>query len=160
MAEGLVKIVGLEQVQRFFEEAPKNLVLHGFIKALNAAAEVFAADLEVRAPIKESYTDAEGKVHTVDGGGILDRGELRENVMIALQLDSQFRGGNAQVGFGKKAGNVANWLEFGHRIVTHAGNTVGFVDAEPFMRPSFEQNVDKALDAFVGSITVTINEGW
>ena len=159
MAGELVTIVGLKEVQDFIAQTPKLLVAHGFAKALNAGAEVFAKELEVKTPVKKE-----------DTGGLLDKGVLRESIMIAITLDPQFRGGRAEIGFGKN-GNVADWLEYGHHIVIpgkgtyidnqgrrRKGTGAGFVAAHPFVRPSFEIGFDAAVTAITSSFNNTIRQ--
>lgn len=161
------KIEGIEETVAMLETAPKNIVARGYLKALSAAGNVIADAVEVRTPRKLEDT----------GGNSLDLGELRESLMVDVQLDSGFRGGSVDVGFGKN-GRVALWVEYGHRIVMHgvtsADRRNGYkgklllrvnpesfdsnVPAYPFMRPAFDASADAAIEAFSNSIQQTVAE--
>lgn len=156
MAGELIEAIGIEDVQRMLRDGPKTLVATGFVRALSAGGNVIAGVLEAKTPVKEE-----------DVGGLLDKGELRESVMVAVTLDPQFRGGSAEIGFGK-IGFVAYWLEYGHRILPHNPatrnskeylNTVkGFVKANPFMRDAADASADAAIEAFAASLIETMSE--
>jgi hypothetical protein len=141
-----VTVSGLEEVQRMLATAPKTIVASGYTRALSAAGEVIAAELEIRTPVKAE-----------DTGGILDRGVLRESVTVEVLLDSQFRGGQVKVGFGKN-GAVALWVEYGHRLVGHkpGGKVIGSVPPHPFMRPTAEAAGESAIEAFYQSLRGTV----
>ena len=143
-------------------EAPKTVVAKGFTEALSAAGNVVADQVVRRCPVKKE-----------DTGGLLERGELREAVMVAVQLDSQFRGGVANIGFMNKAtASVAMWVEWGHRMVVpggyyfddrgrkRQGTHVRDVPAHPFMRPAADESGDRAIDAFAQSISRTVRENF
>jgi len=140
-------VTGIEEVQRLLTQAPKNVVAHGFLKALTAGANVIADAVEVRTPVKAE-----------DTGGILDKGVLRESLMIRTEIDSQFRGGRSQIGFGAN-GVVAGWLEWGHALRSHKSSgkkDLGFVKARPFMRPALAASADAAIAAFAASLEETV----
>lgn len=149
MAGDIITVTGLEETMQMLRDAPKTVVARGFVKALNAAGNVIAGRLAINAPVKKE-----------DTGGLLDNGELRDSVMIAVELDTQFRGGSVSVGFthGNAADSVALWLEYGHRKVTHAGKEIGEVAAIPFMRDTADQTEEQAADAFDDSIAQTVRE--
>jgi len=127
-------------------EAPKTIVARGYVRALSAAGNVVADAVEARTPIKAE-----------DTGGLLDKGVLRESLMVAVTLDSQLRGGSAEVGFGKN-GSVALWVEYGHRLVGHRPlkKLLKGVPAYPFMRPAADASADAAIAAFARSIEQTV----
>lgn len=139
-------VVGLEEVQQFLRDAPKLIVARGFVNALSAGGNVIAEVLEKNTPVKEE-----------DTGGLLDRGELRESVMVEVNLDEDLHGGVARVGFGKN-GPVAYWIEYGHRMVGHEPKRkmLGLVAADPFMRPSTDEAAEPAIEAFAQSLSGTI----
>lgn len=141
-----ITVTGDREVALMLREGPKMLVANGFLKALSAGGNVIADALEVNTPVKAE-----------DTGGVLDRGVLRESVMIQVELDSQFRGGSAHIGFGKN-GYVANWLEFGHVLKSHKGKVLGFVPPNPFMRRTLNNCGDQAIQAFADSIKNTAKD--
>ena len=120
MPETIITVVGLEDVQRMLAEAPKIVVANGFLKALSAGANVFADELETSTPEKAE-----------DTGGLLDKGVLRESITIEVELDSQSRGGSADISFGKN-GFVAKWVgldtELGHKDKTGEKKVLGSVE--------------------------------
>lgn len=128
-------------------DAPKEIVAAGYVKALNAAANVIADALEIHTPVKAE-----------DTGGLLDKGVLRESLMTEVQLDSQLRGGTARIGFGKN-GFVALWVEYGHRMVSHKSGgkkQIGEVRPHPFMRPTADASAEAAIQAFANSLQQTV----
>lgn len=145
-----VTVTGLAEVQRMLAEAPRTVVARGYLKALQAGANVIANAVEERTPVKAE-----------DTGGLLDRGELRESLMIEVELDSQFRGGVARIGFGKN-GNVALWVEYGHRMVGHkysksGKQQIGDIQSKPFMRPAAAASAEAAIAAFAQSLEETVS---
>lgn len=155
----VITAVGLADVQRFIAEAPKSLVVSGFAKALSASANVFADAVERLCPVKKE-----------DTGGLLDQGVLREQIMVEIQIDSQFRGGRGIVGWGHSIPkNLPLWVERGHRVVVHGGTYtdnrgrlrkgthVTDIKPHPFVSKAFDISVDRALEAFTASISQTIS---
>jgi HK97 gp10 family phage protein len=127
-----------------FENAPKILQLAAYQKALQAGANVFMDELEAKTPIQ---------LRLSGGDLFVEGGNLKAAIMSVVTLDTGARGGMAQVGFGK-LGRVANWVEYGHRMVGHkpGKKAQGNVPAHPFMRPAFDASVDRAVEAFAKSI--------
>ena len=148
MSEALVSIIGLADVQKMLAEMPKHVVVSGFAKALNAGATVIEQTLQVLTP--ESELDRDDGQHMVD------------SLVIDVQVDSNGRGGYAEVGYGKQ-GYKANLVEYGHVMVTHknqGSREVGFVPPHPFMRPAFEQSSDAAIAAVQESILQTVDQEY
>ena len=154
-------MTGLQDVQRFLYEAPKSLVALGFARALSAAANVFADEVERNCPVKKE-----------DTGGLLERGVLREQIMVAVEIDSQFRGGRSSVGWGPQIPkNLPLWIERGHRRVVKGGfyidnrgrrrkgTHIADVKPHPFFVRSFDAKVDRAIEAFAESLSQTIQQG-
>lgn len=143
-----VTITGLSEVQAMLRDAPKNIVALGFIRAVSAGANVIADEVELHTPVKAQ-----------DTGGLLDKGELRESLMIDFSMDSQLRWAAAQVGFGKN-GHVALWVEYGHQMVGHAPGKKarGQVAAQPFMRPAADASADAAIEAVTRSLSDTVRD--
>jgi HK97 gp10 family phage protein len=143
--DSAIKVEGLQEAIDMLQQMPKTVVAIGFTRALSAAGNVIADVLQANTPIKSE-----------DVGGLLGKGELRELITVAVQLDTQLRGGSVEVGFGVKGGPISDWLEFGHAMVSHAGNPLGEVKPHPCMRKSADQSMDAAVDAFVESIKETV----
>jgi hypothetical protein len=148
---GGITITGLQETMELLREAPRTLVARGYTKALSAAGNVIADRLEVNTPIKAQ-----------DTGGILDRGELREAITVAVELDSQFRGGSVDVGFDPRKGadHVALWLDSGHRLVGHkpGKKQLGTFAGTGFMRRTADETAEAAIDKFAESLKETASE--
>jgi len=140
MDEGVI-VRGIPQVQRNLAEFPRLLVMRCFGKALSRAAGVFEQELAARCPEAKDYAPSDDEY-----------GPLLENLMSVVTIDTNGQGGRAQIGFGKKS-MVALWIEYGHRIVTHAGRDTGKVAvANPFMRRAFAAAAERAVTVFVETV--------
>ena len=133
-----LRISGLAQVQERLKNAPSLLVSRAFHQALDRAAGVIAAEVEMRTP--------EG-----------EEGLLKENVIVVVDVEAGAKGGSAAVGFnhvqsertGKPADLIAFWVEYGHRMVAHDRKTVlGQVQPRPFMRQAAQASGDQAIEVF------------
>jgi hypothetical protein len=150
-----IQIEGIEETMAMFEDLPKTIILEGLTGALGAAADVLAAGITVwsRKTVEE---------HCV---APVEVGALREALEKWITLDSNYRGGLAEVGFGK-LGYIANFLEYGHAMVGHRKQRKkpetgpktpgGFVPADPRMRPAFDAGKERAIDAFTDSVHSTL----
>lgn len=147
-----ITITGCGDVINWMETFPKEIVLLGFFKALSAAIQVFESELRIKTPIrKETLWNDEtfSEFSNIIGGAL--RAALVHNVV----LDSQYRGGYSEVGYGK-LGYIANFVEFGHAKVIY-GKHIGHVPAHPFMRSAFDAVNQEAIDAFASVIAQTID---
>jgi len=138
MAEALI---GLRQLQETLQKLPSLIVARALYKALDRAAGVIAAEVELRAP--------EGEYE-----------ELKDNVVVALAVDPVKLLGRATIGFSHNASErtekpldlIAYWVEFGHVMETHDHRTpkngLDHVAARPFCRPAFDSSADRAGEVF------------
>jgi hypothetical protein len=157
----MFEVSGLAETMAMLREAPQTIKAKGYIKALSAGGNIIASAIEGLCPVKAE-----------DTGGLLDRGELREGVSVEVTLDTQLRGGIAKIGWTtKRLADVANWVEFGHRVVipnggtyrdgkgrTRKGSHVADVPAHPFIRPGFDASAEAAVDAMAASLSQTVAE--
>ena len=152
-----VTVTGLEEVCRNLDSMPRALVGRGYVRAAEAMAQVFKAELEVNTPVRteELFNEEAFKTFRHEVGG-----DLRNALMHVTTLDSQLRGVSMQVGYGK-FGWIANLVEYGHRMVTHkpGKKDVGFVKANPFMRRSFDAVADRAIEAAAAELRATVSAG-
>jgi HK97 gp10 family phage protein len=126
--------------------------------ALKKAAEVERAAIAYAAPEK------------VGKGGILPDGALRNDITTRMGKDEQ---GNliAIVGPGKYTRQVANWVEYGHRIVTGGylkllkngkkrgpGEESGTVEPHPFIRPTAEAIQNEVTDTLANTLAEEITK--
>ena len=134
-----VQITGIAEVQKMLREAPKLIVANAFHRALVAADNVIQAELAIREPHGQLTAD--------------NKATLAESRTSLIELDSQFRGGVLNIGYGKQ-GFVAGWVEFGHKMVGHKPGLklLGTVVPHAFMRPSFDASADKAIEAFANAL--------
>jgi HK97 gp10 family phage protein len=144
-----IKITGLADVQRRLKEMPSLVVAKAFHAALDRAAGVMAAEVEIRAPLGEE-------------------GLLPESIITPVEVDVQKRGGQAAVGFssaqdprtGVPEDVKAAWVEYGHRQVTHrpGHEQVGYVLPHPFMRPAFDSSANKAIEVFAQALAENLSD--
>jgi len=137
MGAELARVEGIEETCDALTRLPGLMVAHCFQKALRSAAEVIVAEIQARTPIGDDIWN-------------FDEPKLRDSLVTEITLDSEFRGGIAEIGFGK-VGYRALWVEYGHEMVGHRPDKkkLGFVDAHPFIRPAFDACENRAIDAFV-----------
>jgi hypothetical protein len=117
-------------------------------RGLHAAGEVIEAAIDVRTPVRTNRI-----------GGDKDYPSLITDLSVKVTLDSGGRGGLAEVGFFKQA-YVAQWVEYGHRMVGHSPGkkNQGSVPAHPFLRPAADASEDAAVEAFIGSVNNSLAE--
>jgi len=133
----LITITGVEEVQKMLAEAPRVAVANGFLKALQAGAQVIQEAVAARTPV--------------------DTGKMRDALLTDITIDSSLRGGHAAIGFGKE-GHKANFVEYGHRMIGHKPNKkeIGTVAPHPFMRPAAAVSADAAIEAFGDTLVATL----
>jgi HK97 gp10 family phage protein len=121
------KITGLDEVKRNLEKIGQDLSSKVLRHSLQAGVNVLGVAVQERTP--------------------KNTGLLAASVGTVVSLSAKEGGGVAVVGFGDQ-GHVARLVEFGHRMVTHAGKTVGQVPMHPFIRPAFDASAPAAVEAF------------
>lgn len=161
-----MSVEGLSETVAQFDHLPQVLVVLGLFKALEAGGKVI-----------QDAVYAKTRIQLRDSGGdlLVEGGELRDALKHVTVVDSQGRGGFVAVGFGR-LGYIANWVEYGHKLLTHWENKEAYtykgrkrvrkwgghefikdVPAYPFMRPALEISAEAAIDAFAASLAETIN---
>jgi len=152
----LVTISGIEETLDLLDSAPRNIVMLGYGRAARAAMNVIGRALLARTPIEQAASKKKGRA----GKAWHDksRAALARSMRIDVTVDSGGNGVSASVGFAGEQATVANALEYGHAMVTHAGETIGQEKPHPFMRPAFDASADAALEAFTESLADTLKE--
>lgn len=117
--------------------------------AVAAGAFVFRDAIEDFAP--ERVADGHG-------GNALPPGALKADIHVVLENHRDDRGVTGHAGPGVNTGYVANWLENGHRIVTHKGKAVGTATPHPFLRPAADSAAQAALDAFTAQLAEDLDK--
>jgi hypothetical protein len=154
MPEELISIDGLEECFADLDRVPPMVATVGIVRGLHAAASV------IQRAIRQGTPQRINRV----GGDAADV-ELVDDLQTRVTVDSNGRGGSAEIGFWKK-GYLAEWIEFGHRIVTHApgrknkpgSQYVGDVPADPFIRTAADTSAEKAMDAYVAAVNESLQQ--
>lgn len=146
-------ISGIEEACAMLDRVPKETVKIAFARALAAAAVPIVAAVRSHAP-----------VHT---------GEMIAKLKADVLIDSEGKGGKVSINFGKE-GHTANFVEYGHRMVTHYQKTVlkgkkkvrvgghkdvGEVQPKPFLRPAASASGEAAVEAFTEALTEALVSG-
>lgn len=149
MANALITVTGLEDVQRMLAEAPKTVVAGGFVKAGTASGRVIEERLLAGTPERDEGERNEDEPHLIDSS------------VIEIKLDSQNRGVQVKVGFGRM-GYKALLVEYGHVLLGHkpGKKPLGSVPAHPFMRPAADASAEPAIEAFAQSLAETVRDNF
>jgi HK97 gp10 family phage protein len=136
--EQLITITGIEEACAMLTAAPDNVVKIAYGKALAAAAVPIVEALEAATP--------------------QDTGKLKESIVSDIALDADGKGGVLSVGFSGNQGHIANFVEYGHRMIGHKPEKkdLGQVQPHPFMRPAASVSADAAIEAFAESVEETV----
>jgi hypothetical protein len=142
-----VEIRGVEEVCEELANAPKKLIPRALLAGLTAGGNVLEEAVRARTP--QGKPTSEGEVSLVPLAADLDTN---------VTLDSEFRGGVAEVGFSDMK---ASWVEYGHRQIGHkpAKKDQGTVAPHPFMRPAAEVVAEAAVDAFEEAVMDVLETG-
>jgi HK97 gp10 family phage protein len=116
----------------------------------------------VRAAIKRRAPSQAGEATH----GLLKAGELSVSITARVHVatdKSTVDGDVSHVDIGpgtKIAKTVANWVENGHvkRRSKKKEGPAGFVKAEPFVRPAFDETEQEAIDAYTEEMTAAVTE--
>jgi hypothetical protein len=143
MSEPFVKISGIEECCADLRRVSSTARTVGLVRGLHAAAAVIEREIDIWTPVRTNRV-----------GGDQDYQSLITDLQVRVGIDTRFRGGSAQIGFFRQA-YLANWVEFGHRMVGHKPlkkNLGAAVPAHPFMRPAADVAAEPAVEAFVDAV--------
>jgi hypothetical protein len=155
-----IQISGIEEACAMLENVPKDMRRVAFARALTAAAVPVVKELAAWTPVAE-----------LPAGMYESPGSLQDHIVVDIQVDLEGgKGGVAHIGFPSGYGHIANWLEFGHRIVAHgakwsdrmknyAGKLLGWAQPKPFMRPAAIASSEAAVEAFTESLMESLVTG-
>ena len=134
-------VTGLKECIEMVEDAPKNIVMLGYARALAAGIYVIAEAVVSRAPV--------------------ETGDMVKALAIDIEIDQARLNGMAAMGVAKQD-HVAMWVEYGHRMVGHrpGKKVLGDVPPHPFMRPGFAASAEAAIDAFIESLSATLKSEY
>lgn len=135
-----VTITGLEECCENLANAPKEAIPNALLAGLTAGAKVIETAVAARTPSGTISSEGETSLIT-----------LREDLDTNVTLDSEFRGGVAEIGFSEPK---AGWVEWGHHMLGHkpTKKDLGTVQPHPFMRPAADVAEEPAVEAFVEAV--------
>ena len=135
-----IEVSGIEEACAMLDRVPKETVKVGFMRGLSAAAVPIVENLEALTPVR--------------------KGKLKRALRTDVAIDADGKGGVASINFGNQ-GHVANFLEYGHRMIGHkpTKKELGEVAPQPFMRPAAADAADDAVEAFAEALTETLVSG-
>lgn len=142
--EFALTVQGLPEIQRIMGELPALVAAKIFVHAGAAFNDVIETALIAVTPEMDAN----------ESGGRFDSpGSLKDDIDSFVDVDTSLRGVRAGVGF-KTPGqaDVANDVEFGHRMVTHAGKDIGEVPPHPFMRTVWDGSAPEQAIAAVTEV--------
>lgn len=155
MSEEYVTVDGLEQVTADLLLVEKELASIALLRGLNGAGAVYEKAIGAKCPFgpagNRGFFDEES-FQFLTGG----RGSLYADLQHRVTLSARGDGGSVATGFWSQA-YKANWVEFGHRMVTHKwgkrdSHFVRDIPAHPFMRPAADASDEAALSAFIDGV--------
>src|ERR1051326_314947 len=111
-----IEITGIEEACAMLDRVPKETAKVGIARALAAGAVPIVQAVDVATPVSEKNEqwDEEG-FREIPGTGT---GQLKSALHTDVYLHEDGFGGTASINFGKM-GHVANWVEYGHRMIGH-----------------------------------------
>lgn len=148
MAEDFeVTVEGLAELGDELDKMPYKFAQKIQRAALTAAGEVFAAEMEARAPVAPQASHPES-----------EPGELRDSIIVKVRLGKNLDVSEAKIG------PAYDKAKYGGKNHTHSpGVNAKFVEygtakmaPEPFMRPAFQAGKEKALEAYVKVVDALI----
>lgn len=144
-------ISGIEEACAIMDRVPEDIVRVGMVRALTAASVPILAAVDVRTPVsaKNELWDDEA-FRAIPGTGT---GDLKKALHADIELFDDGQGGQASINFGNQ-GYIANWVEYGHRMIGHVSlgkmrKIYDNVPPKPFMRPGAEASAEQAIEDFV-----------
>ena len=148
-SEASFTVEGIEETCAWLQSAGKYISGPAIAYGLDKAARVIAAEIASRIPEQSEGTHSSDLPH------------LRDELDFEVVIDSEGRGGYADVGFGRAVSHIARFVEYGHRMIGHkpglrelSGPNIymGRVLPLPFMRVSAAASANAAIEAFVGGV--------
>ena len=143
-----LQLDGMDKLLADLKAFPKEVALPASRKAVRAGGNVIRAAMIEAAPIQALRSASSNS---------LEPGELKES--IRTRTSTTYDVAEATIGPTGKAGVVAGWVEYGHRMVKGGsskvlasgktrgrGKQTGDVPAHPFLRPAFEESIAEAQE--------------
>ncbi len=125
-------IYGAKELEEALNQLPKSMGKSALRAVLKKAAKPVVSAAKLYAPVLS--------------------GDLRDSITVGSSLVRsrkrfQQKVGAAQVFVGPTwpKGAQAHLIEFGHRLVSHAGQFIRHIPAQPFLRPAWDENKERVL---------------
>ena len=148
MADFEIKIEGLDELKRELSQFPEQLQKKALDKAVRAGSKIIVAAARQKAPVRANEWEG---IKYPNPPGTLKKGIKAEK---ARRMPAYFR--RDIIGFSPSAWYGA-LVERGHKIV-RGDKTVGHVAAKPFLRPAFDENLEKTLNAMKEALGKAIGD--
>lgn len=159
MEEFSYVIRGIEEACAMIDKIPEDIVRVGMIRSLTAGSVPIMKAVDVRTPVRAELFNEE----TFSPIGDKASGKLKRALRTDIYLTDDGRGGVASINFGPQ-GYVANWVEYGHRMIGHKvlgalRKIMDSVPPHPFMRPAASASGEQAIDDFVEEMQISLLAG-
>src|SRR3990167_7866986 len=133
----VIKIEGLEELKKELRQFPEQLQKKALDKSVRAGSRIIVKAARNKAPKRAQQWEG---MKYPNPPGTLKKGIKAEK---ARRMPVYFR--RDIIGFSPSAWYGA-LVERGHKIV-RGNKTIGHVAAKPFLRPAFDENLNKAIEA-------------
>ena len=137
MADFQIKIEGLEQLKKELSQFPEKLQKKALDKSVRAGSKLIVKAARDKAPKRSNEWEG---IDYPNPPGTLKKSIKAEK---ARRMPVYFR--RDVIGFSPIAWYGA-LVERGHKVVRNK-KTIAHVAAHPFLRPAFDENLNKAIDA-------------
>ena len=148
MADLEIKIEGLDELKKELSQFPEQLQKKALDKSVRAGSKIIVSAARSKAPVRAHEWEG---IKYPNPPGTLKKGIKAEKARL---MPAYFR--RDIIGFSPSAWYGA-LVERGHKIV-RGDKTIGHVAAKPFLRPAFDENLEKALDAMKEALGKAIGD--
>jgi HK97 gp10 family phage protein len=143
-----VTVSGLDELGEQLEQLDLALQKRILFASLKSAGEVFLAPMKERCPVSvDAVAESTNTTRLVQGA-------LRRDLKVRAKADRAAP--TVYVGPGKDTFHVARWIENGFDLTTHGRKrqrrVIRHIKATPFIRPAFDANTEKAVEAFANAL--------
>jgi hypothetical protein len=159
-----VKLEGFEELDAKFQDLVSQKGEAILRKGLRAGGEIIQAAVIEAAPVRTDPWTGPSK----NDAWNLPPGALKSDIGLRVTGARKEGGLFEIIAPGKYTRNVAEWVEFGHRIVRGGkfmnfgrrgkGQQIGRVPSHPFLRPAFEASEAEAIDALKETVVSEVEK--
>jgi HK97 gp10 family phage protein len=152
-------LVGAEELQKILLEMPRELTAKALREGAKAGAEVILEAARAKAPVYNGPPRPD-----------VQPGLLRDSLKVTVRAKEEEVTATVSTSEGDYKGDdfYASFIEFGHKVGKRPGKARGVkvedgrptVAPRPFLRPAFDNNKDRAVEAFRAAVTAAIDRIW